>query len=186
MSISVLDRLRAATSKAHRELEGRLNIIERLSAPGGKQTLVPRYYGMHLAAERAAWPWLTSMAGLDIEGRSRLAVIEADLTALHIAKFDNFAKLPSIEGPGEALGLMYVLEGSTLGGKMIRKTLSARGRDLTGLNFLDPYGSRTGTRWRDFIGVLEREAAGDSAAAERGAIAGFHHAEACLLETTAP
>ena len=178
----VLDRLRAATATAHRELEDQLDAVDRLATLAGKRAMVPRYYRMHQAAERAAWPVLRTVADLDIASRSRIDVRMRDLEALEVRK-PEAAPPPDLAGGGaEALGLLYVLEGSTLGGRMIRGMLTARGGDLTGLSFLDPYGPRTGARWRAFLGVLEREADSDPAAAERGAIAGFRHAQTCLLE----
>jgi len=48
-----------------------------------------------------------------------------------------------------------------------------------GLGFLDPYGERTGERWRAFLDVLA-DAAHDpqtQEAAIAGALAGFRHAE---------
>jgi heme oxygenase len=61
------------------------------------------------------------------------------------------------------LGFFYVLEGSTLGGKIINRKVEADGGDLTGLSFLSPYGARTGERWRSFLAVLD-EADVDEAA----------------------
>ncbi len=178
----VLDRLRAATAAAHQNLDARLDAIERLATVSGKRAMVPRYYRMHQEAERAVWPLLRPLSDLDINGRSRVTVLARDLAALEIDKPDTETRLPAVGGVAEALGFLYVLEGSTLGGRMIRGTLKSRGCDLTGLDFLDPYGSHAGARWRGFLAVLERDAADDVVGAERGAVSGFAHAGACLLE----
>ena len=83
----------------------------------------------------------------------------------------------------EALGMMYVLEGSTLGGRIILRELAKRGLDVSELGYLDPYGVDTGRRWRAFVSVLEAETAGDPSSMEEacsGAVKGFLHAEHVL------
>ena len=158
-----------------------LNVIERLSTLEGRREMLPRYFRMHRAAERLARPWLADVPTLDLDGRERLGLVAADLDALeleHPAEDEPPAPLAS---RAEAMGVLYVLEGSTLGGRMIKKAVHARGCDLTGLSFLDPYGRDTGARWREFVTVLEREAGDDVPGARRGAILGFTHAEACLI-----
>lgn len=178
----VLDRLRAATAAAHSELDSRLNVIDRLSTLNGRRAMVPRYYRMHRSAEQAAWSWLESIQELDLPARGRLPLLTADLEALGVASPAEGGEAMAFGSHAEALGLLYVLEGSTLGGRMIRKAIGARESDLTGLSFLDPYGSSTGVRWRDFLKVMEREAAHDPEAAVRGAIRGFEHAGTCLFD----
>ena len=84
---------------------------------------------------------------------------------------------PPVGSLGEALGLLYVLEGSTLGGKVIRRQVEASGGDMAGLTFLDPYGAQAGERWRSFLAVLDRAAGAEPEGAVAGARAGFRHAE---------
>jgi heme oxygenase len=85
----------------------------------------------------------------------------------------------------EALGALYVLEGSTLGGRMILRALADRGVATAELAFLDPYGLETAGRWRDLMEILGREIRGESdlAAASRGAVRTFAHAHHILCGT---
>jgi heme oxygenase len=80
---------------------------------------------------------------------------------------------------------MYVVEGSTLGGQVIQRSIEAAGLGLEGLSFLDPYGARTGERWRAFLRILDEATVTSSHAdaALRGARAGFRHAELWLCGT---
>lgn len=57
----------------------------------------------------------------------------------------------------KAMGMMYVLEGSTLGGQVIQRKLQQNPR-LKGLTFhyYSHYGSRTGEYWKRFLSVLEK------------------------------
>jgi heme oxygenase len=56
------------------------------------------------------------------------------------------------------LGVAYVIEGSTLGGKFILARLPPALAPLRGTatGFLEGYGAATGERWRSFGGVVER------------------------------
>lgn len=55
----------------------------------------------------------------------------------------------------EAVGTLYVLEGATLGGQIIRRHL-ARILPNAPQRFFTGYGSRTGQNWRQFLGFLEQ------------------------------
>lgn len=183
----IVARLRAATGQAHQRLDERLDIIARLSDHSSRRTLVARFWGLHAGAEPALAPALGSVAGLDLVHRSRMAAFAADLAALDLDETAlERCPVDAPAEPGEALGFLYVLEGSSLGGKVIRRAMAARGRDLTGLGFLDPYGARTGERWCDLLTVLRRESEGETAgsgdAIVRGGITGFARAEAWLCD----
>jgi heme oxygenase len=83
--------------------------------------------------------------------------------------------------------MLYVLEGSTLGGRIILRMLASRGVQDPSLAFLDPYGAQTGARWRGFLAVLAREADDNEeriAQACDGARSGFSHAERLLCQGT--
>ncbi|WP_336924131.1 hypothetical protein, partial [Aquipuribacter sp. SD81] len=67
------------------------------------------------------------------------------------------ADVPAVRGTGEALGRLYVLEGSTLGGKVLRRHLLACGADVpvAGLACFDPYGERAGRMWQELRAAVE-------------------------------
>lgn len=94
---------------------------------------------------------------LQLNNRKKLALIEKDLESLslenqavsHDLKFDN---------EHEALGAMYVIEGSTLGGNVIAKQLSkTEGFDNVTFNFFGCYQENTGPMWKNFKEVLDTE-----------------------------
>jgi heme oxygenase len=86
--------------------------------------------------------------------------------------------------PAEALGALYVLEGSSLGGRVILKELKRRDVSLAGLGFLDPYGADTSRRWQSFLAILEREITSceQKADAVKGALDTFAFARLCLCK----
>lgn len=177
-----MTRLRAATAACHQQLEQEAAVIERAACPARRAALVRAFHALHAAADAALAPLLESLPGLDYARRRRLPLLEADLRTL--------AEPPAPPiGPAapacaaEAMGMLYVLEGSTLGAQVVRHELARQGADLAGLSFLDPYGRDTGAMWRSFLAVLRRvagEQPGGREAAVRGGLAGFALARKAL------
>ena len=67
--------------------------------------------------------------------------------------------MPRLDTPARALGALYVLEGATLGGKVIEQEV---GRQLgldrsTGTAFFGAYGADAARQWHRFGLALERE-----------------------------
>lgn len=176
MAVDVLSRLRAETRTAHEALETDLDIFRHLGSEEGRRRLARRFHGLHAGAEAALGPWLSPVPGLDYDTRRRGPALDRDL-----AHFRETAPAPCPVTPpasrAEALGFLYVLEGSTLGGQTIRKQLHKQGQSLAGVSFLDPYGAETGPRWKSFLAILDRECPANDPdagqAAARGGIRGF-------------
>lgn len=183
MLSETVSRLRDATRDEHQRLEDSLDIFSRVAKPDGRRRLVERFYGLHAGAERALAPLLFAVEGLDYGGRSRMPFLAADVRTLggDPAKID-ISTPPAPSNLAEALGLFYVLEGSTLGGHVIRKRLQAKGDTDRGLSFLDPYRDQVGARWRTFLAILERDTPTEASrdAAVSGALAGFAMTQAWL------
>lgn len=172
-------RLREATRADHQRLESRTDILGRVGRPDLRRAVVEGFHLLHTEAEAALAPWLADLPGLDFQARRRSGRLARDLVAVGGGSRAEEAERQTVAGVAEALGRMYVLEGSTLGGQIIRRAVEARGDDMLGLSFLDPYGARTGERWRAFLGVLDAHAAtaADTDAMIAGARDGFRHAE---------
>lgn len=178
-------RLRAETAASHRGLEARSDVLARAACRNRRKALVLAFHRLHSAAEAGLAPLLETIPGLDYDRRRRLPLLESDLAALSLRP----ARPPGAVAPAcqaEALGMLYVLEGSTLGAQVIRRELAVRGADLKGLSFLDPYGSHTGAMWRDFLTVLDRVAGEQPGAAVRGGLAAFAMAEQLLRPGEVP
>jgi heme oxygenase len=180
-----LQRLRAATGELHRQLEGDLDILAHLAIGPARLRQVLRYRAFYTGAEAALAPPLAGVSDLETSLGARTACLAADLQALGaepaIASRDIVAL--SVANRAEALGLLYVVEGSGLGGKVILRQLAAHGAPLTGLTFLDPHGADAGRVWARLLAVLARDltSEADLAAAATGAIKGFAFAHACLV-----
>jgi heme oxygenase len=123
------------------------------------RTLLIRLYGFHAPFEAAA--------GI---GPERSLWLAADmrtlgLTELAIAALPLCPSLPRFETPNRRLGAIYVVEGSTLGGRELSKRLDHLfGRDnRAGRCFFSGRDADTGKSWRAFADTLD--AAGENGAA---------------------
>lgn len=169
--------MREATCDLHQQLDKRMDVIAQLSDASRRAILIGRYAALYIPSDDALIPWLGEIADLDLGCRSRTPLL---------ARFTVDQALPAFPLPlhvAEALGMLYVLEGSTLGGRLILRALAERGIADPDLAFLDPYGTETNTRWRAFLAVLARETGDDAARIDhacRGAVRAFHHAERVL------
>jgi heme oxygenase len=179
---STIDCLREETSAAHSRIDTTLHLVDRLSVVEHRRPLLVGYHLLHRETESKIAPFLGETADLDFSARRRSSLIAEGLGVLgQNMPADNTASL-DIRSRAQAFGALYVLEGSSLGGRIILKELKHRGVPLAGLGFLDPYGTATGQRWRSFIAVLEREVkSGEQKVdAVRGALNTFAFAELCL------
>lgn len=94
---------------------------------------------------------------LQLSDRKKLPLIEKDLKSLLLEKVvaGNELELISLH---EALGAMYVIEGSTLGGNVIAKQLSKTdGFDDVTFNFFGCYHENTAAMWKNFKEILDTE-----------------------------
>lgn len=147
--------LRAATAQSHEALERALDLLGRINDRHSFARVLERFLGFHLTWERAIrqQPVLRAFHA----PRSRLPHLRRDLSALGRTNAE-MARLPACAGAAElvqdaagAVGSLYVMEGSTLGGQVIGRALAdADWRPAGGLAYFNPYGGRTGEMWRAF------------------------------------
>jgi heme oxygenase len=176
----VLGQLREVTRPAHQQLEATLDLLdERLTAQDYIKIL-GKFHGFWRAWQPLAGRLMDDAAFT--RPRQRLHLLTNDLTALGMsaAAIDALptCPMPTLRTPAAALGSFYVMEGSTLGGRVIEKNLLARlglARESGGSYFAG-YGDQTGLMWRDFLARLDTAPFTDAAEINLGATATF----ACL------
>ena len=100
-----------------------------------------------------------------VQPRLKLHLLVDDLARLGAAQIEP-GQLPRpsplrLESTAGALGSMYVLEGSTLGGKLIARQVAAAIGHIP--SYHDAYGSRTGSMWHSFQAHLESEVSASQA-----------------------
>ncbi|RBL68975.1 biliverdin-producing heme oxygenase [Pseudomonas sp. MWU13-2625] len=157
----VLQDLRAGTAELHIALEKRLPFFSDSLDANAFERLMQAYYGFYLPLESALLDSGSIPVDFDLAPRLKAQTLLNDLQALGltaetIARLPLCQSLPVIDSSATCLGVLYVLEGATLGGQILRREIASRLRlDAgNGAAFLDIYGAATGRRWRDFIEYL--------------------------------
>jgi heme oxygenase (biliverdin-IX-beta and delta-forming) len=172
----VLHLLRMGTAAEHEALERSLDLLDPALTRARLTDVLTRLHGFWLAAESGLDDWARrcpeDAAAADWTRRRRAALFAADLDGLGGPAARSSPPMPQVAGTDEALGRMYVLEGSTLGGTFIDRHV--RGLDQLSdvrLHCFSPYGAETGTMWHAFRRTARNRiaAGGDAAAMVRAA-----------------
>jgi heme oxygenase (biliverdin-IX-beta and delta-forming) len=173
---TLIAHLRSVTRPAHDRLEGGLGLLDELGVDA-YEAILSRLYGF--------WKgWQPQVAALlDDEAltrpRRRLHLLAADLAALGVSR-EALAALPlcpltPLQGKAEALGSLYVMEGSSLGGRVIQRNVERclQSVGLASCSYFNGYGAETGAMWRSFLARLDEVSADDMEGVGRGATATF-------------
>ncbi|MHA3735655.1 biliverdin-producing heme oxygenase [Pseudomonas sp. Eth.TT006] len=157
----VLQDLRAGTAELHIALEKRLPFFSDQLDTYAFQRLMQAYFGFYRPLERALLDSGHVPADFDLAARLKAHTLQRDLvnlgeTAQSLELLSVCHQLPVIDSSAACLGVLYVLEGATLGGQILRREIATRlSLDAdNGAAFLDVYAAATGRRWRDFIEYL--------------------------------
>jgi heme oxygenase len=182
--------LRAATAAAHERLH-HLAAFAPLAAGtitrDAYRALMARTFGFHVAMEAAIEAALAGTTFAALAARCRRVVLLRDdlialgLTSADIERLAVADRLPDMSVAPRALGCLYVLEGSTLGGRQLSRGLDhILPRDSRiGRSFLDAGADPGHIAWRTFGEVIEAAGAApiDRADMIGGALAAFERFE---------
>ncbi len=176
-SADVLTELRTATAVDHEQVETTLGLMDDQLGRDRLVAVLARLHAFWTAAEAGldAWAarWPADAETVGWSRRRRAHLFAEDLRTLG-ADPDSapVPDLPAVEDTDQALGRLYVLEGSTLGGTFISRhlaTLPTLGPEVR-LGAFSPYGAETGAMWHAFRRVTrDRVAAGGDAGRVVGA-----------------
>jgi heme oxygenase (biliverdin-IX-beta and delta-forming) len=177
MNGALLTHLRAVTRPAHQALEGRLGVLDKHLGRDAYTSVLARFYGFW----RGWQPQVTMLVqdeGL-LGPRRRLHLLEADLGALGLSGRMLEAlpqcPLPALRDALEGLGSLYVMEGSTLGGRLIQQNIKrCLGNDgRASCSYFNGYGKKTGSMWLSFLARLDETPPENVERVGRGAVATF-------------
>ncbi|MGF0241182.1 biliverdin-producing heme oxygenase [Rhodococcus sp. IEGM1300] len=155
----ILSELRTATTRQHQVLEKRIPFF----TPDLMvyTQLIQAYYGFYRPLESLLFQVAMTIPDLDWLIRSKTPSLEADLYALGLDA-SAIEAIPlckftlQTQSTADVLGVLYVLEGATLGGQSLRNGVYSRlGIDeYTGGRFFAVYGTATLMMWRGFLACL--------------------------------
>lgn len=151
----LMSSLRVETRHHHEALENALRLLEEPLCEQRFSRVLQRFFGFHQIFEPAVARH-ERLAAIFVP-RSRVDVLRADLAVLGLSPAEIDA-LPLCRGAEKlaadaatALGALYVIEGSTLGGQIISRALAGASWPVAQrLRSFNPYGEETGSMWRDF------------------------------------
>jgi heme oxygenase len=151
----IFESLREGTSEIHRRIEERVPVFRHDFARADYVRLLERFYGFWgpLEAKLSRLDVLREK-DLNLEGRLKGALLQKDLRFLgrepaNVPSCDN---LPAVDSFQRAFGCLYVMEGSTLGARIISRRLEEHLQlvDGSGASFFNAYGASTGRYWNAF------------------------------------
>ncbi|HEX8236637.1 MAG TPA: biliverdin-producing heme oxygenase [Abditibacteriaceae bacterium] len=162
----ILQRLKCETRAEHERLEHQLDLLDDTISNERYDALLRGFYGFYAPLEnrllhRPEWRTLD----FDVEPRRKVSLLQCDLlcrgfSRAQIETIPPCSALPDVNSFAQALGCLYVLEGSTLGGQILARHF-ARVLDIdaqSGAAFFCSYGEHVGTMWRSFGQMLTAQA----------------------------
>ena len=183
-----MQELREATRAAHDRVERMLPVREPGLTRARYVRVLEAMYGFYAPLEASC----RAVAGADgvaieLARRAKLPLLETDLVALgnstdEIRALPRARQLPRLGSASHAMGVLYVLEGATLGGQIIQRHVQrSLGLDAsTGAAFFVGYGERTRQMWMQFTAHVERAAGLEIAETTRAAVETFDALERWL------
>lgn len=153
-------RLKAATREAHEVLDGFIMSAKPFESRESFGKFVQTQYLFHKDLD--AFFFNETLDGLlpDLKGRRRLGFIEQDLADLEISTPESadarFSQNDAAFDLPEALGWLYVVEGSNLGAAFLLKDAAKIGLGETfGARHLAGAPEGRGLHWRTFVAALD-------------------------------
>lgn len=191
----ILTSLREETRPLHDRVEQALDLAVRLSSVEAYTGLLVRMLGFYTPFEAS----LATITGyetipLNFSSRRKAPWLRRDLLALgrsadSLNALPVCKNLPSVDTLADALGCLYVLEGATLGGQIIRKEVQRRhGLETdSGCAFFSSYQAQVGDKWKEFCSGITGYASrnpGTEDAIVAAAMATFGSLDEWIRETT--
>jgi heme oxygenase len=190
---SVLEMIRNATRDRHGRLEAmpsQMRLLRDDYRVAEYRSLLQRLYGFYDPLQSLLRTYAHTVAWHERIAQ-RTLLLERDLHKLGTTPADlqDLARceaLPAVDTPDRALGCAYVLEGATLGGRVISKHLARVFRDRADApySFFSGDGERTAERFREWCATLDATAA-DGQDVCRSACATFDAVSAWLADPLA-
>jgi heme oxygenase len=155
----ISERLRTETAHHHEAIENAKR-FRRLGQPDFNleeyKQMLALFYGFYQPLEESFRRFPQVLNALDYEARFKLPLLARDLKALGytddmLAQIPHCEYVPEVNSDAQALGAIYVMEGSTHGAQFIAKRLREQlSLGDEGLSYYQGYGSETQARWKAF------------------------------------
>lgn len=157
----ILDQLRQHTAPVHQRLESRLNVLRPDLTRADYLDILRGFYGWYVPLETLVFlveGW--SSLGLDMHARRKVPLLTQDLITMgmtqeQMAAIPHCPSLPQVETLAQGLGCLYVLEGATLGGRVIERHFQHQeSQKHWSTHFFGGYHEQTSTMWKRFSSTI--------------------------------
>jgi heme oxygenase (biliverdin-IX-beta and delta-forming) len=159
---SLSAQLRAQTALLHAQIDTMLGLPGAIHTRDKYLAWLERFHGLYDPSERSLAGFIEWDAlGLVPSVRSHTACLTGNLAALGVSTSNvpqaSGTLLPDLPSSAHALGALYVLQGATLGGRLILRDFEARiGAPIAGATrFFGGRGEAVGPMWLSFRTVLD-------------------------------
>lgn len=173
-------RLRSETRPWHDWLQAGLDLPGRFGSTTEYRGLLAEFFGFYRPLETALASASWEGVGALFAPRRKTPLLQADLRALglsdpEIARLPLCSWTPRPADRAGVFGCLYVLEGATLGGRVVRRYVLERlGYQAEAATmFFTSYGAQVGPMWQSFLDRMEVECRNDPDVVIRMAIATF-------------
>lgn len=151
------EQLKESTHPSHQALEKKMvSIIKKIRTRQDYINFLKVMYGYYAALEKRVQEYVSE---IEIGKRRKAERLLEDISYFESTTTPEVCnELPPINSHAEALGAMYVMEGSTMGGKIIARMIEGQAgiNGPSGFSFFNGYGEDTGRMWEEFKAFLNR------------------------------
>lgn len=165
--------LRQETLPAHRALESELDLLDPQLSIARYQRVLRAFHGFYEPLERRLVELVAAAPPLGFALIDRSALLARDLHALGMARGESLAlprcaRMPVLHGNEGLAGALYVLEGASLGARVIAPRLEQhlQLKADSGAAFFANDGQVTASRWRRTLAWLDEATQSGEASAE--------------------
>jgi heme oxygenase len=166
-SLPLLEALRLHTHACHQAVQKKIDVFHRIQNQENYGNLLLMLYGYYNEIEPMLKRWENDLTrlGIDFEFRRKIPKLLADISALELTERlvsqpkCEISVLPDLQTLAQAVGCLYVLEGSTLGAQVIcqhlKSVLWSESAPIP-MNFYQGYGPETRKMWGEFCDFIFR------------------------------
>lgn len=150
----LFEKLKIQTLSQHKDIEQHVPILRPGFSREEYRAYLERLLGFYGPVEERfknldpAW-----VEALELEKRKKTHLLKSDIQALGgvPSSTSSLKEVPATDSAAQIVGLLYVLEGSTLGGQILKKRLKEN-LNLADdeMQFFSGYGPHTGSMWMKF------------------------------------
>ena len=160
MTVTLSEKLKQGTKQNHQQLEKLVVAhLRPISSPEEYIKVLQMFSGYFGALEDKIKKYISNSQLPDYAGRRKTESIANDIKIMGgtVPAKAKENELPEIKNYLQAFGALYVIEGSTLGGKIISQMVAKQLNltDSNALSFFSGYGNETDRMWASFKEVLD-------------------------------